>query len=197
MKVIGLTGGIGSGKSTVSAYLKEKGCPVVDADRIARTVTAQGSPVLAQLACEFGSDILFADGSLDRKKLGRIVFSDPRKKSRLDAITLGEVCDRIRGELERVKAESTAELVVLDVPLLFETGLDELADSVWVVDADDETRIKRICDRDHMSREEAENRMARQMPREERLLRADHVLDNSGDRSGLFAQVAGLMGELK
>lgn len=202
MKVIGLTGGIGSGKSTVSAYLKEKGCPIVDADKIAREITAQGSPVLAELVSVFGQEILLPGGQLDRKKLGSIVFADPQKKKLLDQITLGAVCEAIRAELAAIQAggaEPTREasFVVLDVPLLFETGLEELADSVWVVDAADETRIRRICDRDHMSRKDAENRMASQMSSEERRRRADRIIDNSGDLDQLYEQIERLMGETK
>lgn len=211
MNVIGLTGGIGSGKSTVSAYLKEKGCVIIDADKIARRVTEQGSPILDQLAAAFGQDILFSDGTLNRKKLGHIVFADPQKKALLDQITLGAVCGKIREELERVRKaaergekndgkdgeKSADEIVILDVPLLFETGLDELADSVWVVDAEDETRIQRICERDQMSREDAENRIASQMSREERCRNAGNVIDNSGDLDHLYEQIERLIGESK
>lgn len=203
MNVIGLTGGIGSGKSTVSSYLKEKGYTIIDADQIARRVTEPGSPILDQLAAAFGQDILFEDGSLNRKKLGHIVFADPEKKARLDQITLGAVCGKIREDLESVReaakgGKTDADgIVVLDVPLLFETGLDELADAVWVVDATDETRIRRVCARDQMSRQDAENRLASQMSREERCRRADSVIDNSGDLDHLYEQIERLIGELK
>ena len=193
MMVIGLTGGIGSGKSTVSDYLLRKGHAIVDADRIAREITEPGSPVLERLSAAFGPEIIDPNGNLDRKALGRIAFSDPEKKKRLDEITHGEILRRIERQVE----EFQGDLIFLDIPLLFETGLQRLADLVWVVDAEDEERIRRVRQRDGLSEEEIRNRIRRQMSREERCAKADKILHNSGAPEELYEQIDRLLGEIE
>lgn len=193
MRIIGLTGGIGSGKSTVSSYLKEKGYAIVDADQIAREIVEPGSPVLSQMVQAFGADILYENGALDRKRLGSIVFSDEEKKRILDGITHGEIESRIKESIRSF----TGEVLILDVPLLFEAGMERYADEVWVVDAEDEVRISRVMDRDGFTSEEVRSRMKKQMSREEKRRRGDRVLSNSGSREKLYDQIERLMGEGK
>ena len=199
MKTIGLTGGIGTGKSTVSRYLKTKGYKIIDADQIAREVVEPGQPALAALVSEFGQEILLEDGSLNRRELARLAFASPEGKAALDRITHGAIFARI-DELQAQYAEelaATADAVIfLDVPLLFETGFDRKADLVWVVDVPDEVRVQRVVLRDGLTEEEIWARIKNQMSREEKLDRADVVLDNSGTQEELFAQVDERLAEL-
>jgi len=199
MKVIGLTGGIGTGKSTVSRYLKTKGYGIIDADEIAREVVEPGTAALYQLVQRFGEEILTEDGSLNRRKLAQLAFAAPEGKEALDRITHGAIFARIdeqRAALEARLEGQPEALVFLDAPLLLETGLDRKTDLVWVVDVPDEVRIRRIMERDGWTREEILSRMKRQMTREERLSRADSVLDNSGTVEELYRQVDRLLAKL-
>ena len=199
MKTIGLTGGIGTGKSTVSRYLTTKGYKIIDADRIAREVVEPGMPALKALVEEFGPEILLEDGSLNRRELARLAFASPEGKKALDRITHGAIFARIE-ELQAQYAaeiEATADAVIfLDVPLLFETGFDRKADLVWVVDVPDEIRVKRVVLRDGLTEEEIWARIKNQMSREEKIARADVVLDNSGTPEELYAQIDLALAEL-
>lgn len=187
--IIGLTGGIGSGKSTVSHFLREKGYDVIDADAIGKEIVEPGSPVLQELTDAFGKDILFADGSLNRKLLADIVFPNPEKKQRMDQIMMDRICAII---VERAKASRTP-LTFMDVPLLFEVGLDKEAEEVWVVTADTDIRIARIMKRDNTDPVRIRERMNHQMKDEEKVARADHVLDNSGSREELENNIEELL----
>lgn len=196
MKLIGLTGGIGSGKSTVSDYLMAKGYPVLDADKISREIVEPDSPVLHRLVEVFGEGILKEDGSLDRKGMSAIVFVDEEKKMILERIMHKEV---LRITLERVEAiaqESRDAVIFIDAPLFFEADMDRYTEQNWVVDADDEIRIRRVMERSDLSREEVWQRIANQMSRQVRIHRATHVLDNSGSREMLYAQVDKLLESL-
>ncbi|MFD4550390.1 dephospho-CoA kinase [Streptomyces sp. NPDC058466] len=175
MLKVGLTGGIGAGKSEVSRLLVERGAVLIDADRIAREVVAPGTPGLAAVVDAFGEDVLAPDGSLDRPKLGSIVFADPEKLAVLNAIVHPLVGARSR-ELE--KAASEDAVVVHDVPLLAENGLASLYDVVIVVDARPETQLDRLVRLRGMAEEDARARMATQAPRDKRLEIADIVIDN-------------------
>ena len=186
---IGLTGGIGAGKSTVTDYLIEKGYKVIDCDKAAREVVEPGMPALGGLVSEFGDGILAEDGSLDREKTAELVFSDPEKRKKLDDITHSAIYDIIE---ERAK-EAGEGPVFIDAALIFESGLDRELDSVWVVTCDEETRKKRVALRDGMDEDMIEKRMKSQMPEEERIRRADEVLDNSGGVEELRAQVDDLL----
>ena len=203
MKIVGLTGGIGSGKSTVSDYLISKGFHVLDADRIAREIVLPGSEMLIRLAAVFGKKIIQKDGSLDRKKLGEIVFSDPKKRKALDGMMHTEILEliherilQIREETEK-SAEAAADpqqavrnkVIFIDAPLLFETGLDQSVEEIWVIDADEETRVRRIMERDGLKREEILDRIKSQMARDEKNRRADVILDNTGDAKALYRQI--------
>jgi dephospho-CoA kinase len=182
---IGLTGGIGSGKSTVSTLLAERGAVVVDADRIAREVVEPGSPGLAAVAEAFGEDVLMADGSLDRAALAAIVFAHPEARRRLDAI----VHPLVRARAAEIAAAAPSDAVVVnDVPLLVETGQAGAYDVVLVVEADPETRVARLVARG-LTADDARARMAAQATDEQRRAVADVVLDNSGSREELVTQV--------
>lgn len=177
MLLIGLTGGIGSGKSTVSALLARRGAIVIDADGITRELQQPGTPVLAAMVERFGPGILQADGSLDRQAVADIVFADAEALADLNRIVHPAVGLEIAQRLQR-EAE-TDHLVVLDVPLLVESGRDDLA-ALVVVDVDPEVALARLVEHRGMRADDALARMARQAPREERLSKADIVIDNSG-----------------
>ena len=193
MKVIGLTGGIGAGKSTDSDFLRQKGCRIIDADRIAHEITEIGSPVLSQIAEAFGAEMIRPDGSLDRKALAAAAFSDPKEKEKLEAITTARVVELIKGQLETLRAQDGAGLVFVDAPLLFEAGVDALTDQVWLVDADLQVRIARTMARDQAAREEVLRRIENQMPDEEKRARAQVIIDNSKGKDELYQRVEGLL----
>ena len=176
---LGLTGPTGAGKTTVARLLEQNGIPLVDADAIARTVTEKGSPVLSALADTFGKEILFPDGSLDRRALAAVAFSSKENTEKLNAVTHPAILARIR----RALADATGDAVVLDAPLLFETGLDALCDHTAAIVADEAVRLARITARDGISEEEAKKRMAVQPDTAFYADRADILLYNNGDRS--------------
>lgn len=176
---LGLTGPTGAGKTTVARLLEQNGIPLVDADAIARTVTEKGSPVLSALADTFGKEILFPDGSLDRRALAAVAFSSKENTEKLNAVTHPAILARIR----RALADATGDAVVLDAPLLFETGLDALCDHTAAIVADEAVRLARITARDGISEEAAKKRMAVQPDTAFYAARADILLYNNGDRS--------------
>jgi dephospho-CoA kinase len=180
-----LTGGIGSGKSTVSELLAARGAVIVDADRIAREVVEPGTPGLAAVVEAFGEQVLAADGSLDRPALAAVVFSDPAARARLDAIVHPLVRRR---SAELVAAAPAGAVVVNDVPLLVETGQAASFDVVLVVEADPETRVARLVQRG-LTEDDARARIASQATDEQRRAVADVVLDNSGTPEELAEQV--------
>lgn len=186
MVLVGLTGGIGSGKSTVSALLAEKGATVVDADAITREVQAKGQPVLAAIVERFGASVLTADGELDRPGLAAIVFGDDASLRDLNAIVHPAVGAEIARRLG--DAAEAGGVVVLDVPLLVESGRDDMA-ALIVVDLAPEVAVERLAAHRGMDAADAWARIARQASREERLARADIVIDNHGDPAALAARV--------
>jgi dephospho-CoA kinase len=192
MKVIGLTGGIGSGKSAVTDRLLEKGCAVIDADELAREAVAVGSEGLAAVVARFGEDVLLADGSLDRKGLAARVFSDEDARLALNALLHGRIDRELRARLARYR-EAGEAVVFLSVPLLIETGMQAGTDEVWLVDADEEERVRRVVRRDGMRPHEARLRIAAQMPASEKLKYASEVLDNSGTPDDLRRKVDALL----
>ncbi|GAA3171866.1 dephospho-CoA kinase [Streptomyces virens] len=193
MLTVGLTGGIGAGKSEVSRLLVECGAVLIDADRIAREVVEPGTPGLAAVVDAFGEEVLTADGSLDRPRLGSIVFADPDKRAVLNSIVHPLVGARSR-ELEQAAAEDS--VVVHDVPLLTENGLAPLYDLVIVVDASAETQLARLVGRRGMSEEDARARMAAQATREQRREIADIVIDNDVPLDELERRVKEVWAEL-
>jgi dephospho-CoA kinase len=186
--VVALTGGIASGKSTVSGLFRELGVPVVDADEIARELVEPGQPLLSSIVGALGQELLDAYGRLKRRKLREMIFSSPQVRAELEAITH----PRILEEAERQVFEVTAPYCILVIPLLAEIGGRETVDRVLVVDAETETRVQRVMDRDEMSREEVNAALAAQASQEARLAIADDVLDNSGDLASLPERVAAL-----
>ncbi|MFC7724486.1 dephospho-CoA kinase [Nocardioides sp. GCM10028917] len=190
---VGLTGGIASGKSTVSAVLAELGAVVVDADLIAREVVARGTPGLAAVVEEFGPDLLTPDGDLDRPAMGALVFADPDARRRLEAI-IHPLVHRRSAELEA--AAPAHAVVVHDIPLLAEVGRAGSFDAVVVVDAPAELQVQRMVEDRGWTREDAEARIAAQATREERLAIATHVVDNTGSLADLRRQVEAIHEEL-
>lgn len=194
MIVVGLTGGIGAGKSTVSPMLAERGAVIVDADKIARDLQAPGTPVLAAMAERFGDDIIAADGSLDRAAVATIVFNDKQALADLNAI----VHPAMQTEIQRqITAHADSDrVVVLDFPLLAENPREELAATI-VVDVDPDIAVERLVERRGMDADDARARMNSQISRADRLAQATHVIDNSGDLDALRPQVDALWAELE
>ncbi|ARF80832.1 dephospho-CoA kinase [Kitasatospora aureofaciens] len=193
MLKIGLTGGIGAGKSEVSRLFAAHGAVIVDSDLIAREVVAPGTDGLAAVLAEFGPQVLREDGTLDRPALGAIVFADPEKLRALNAI----VHPLVRARSAELEAAAAPDAVVVhDVPLLTENGLAPLFDLVVVVDADDEVRVERLVRLRGMAEEEARARMAAQASRADRLAIADLVIDNGGPLEALTARVDEVWAEL-
>jgi dephospho-CoA kinase len=191
---VGLTGGIGAGKSEVSARLAAQGAVVIDADAIAREVVEPGTEGLAEVVGAFGPGVLLPDGRLDRPRLGEIVFADPELRGKLNEIIHPRVGARM-AELER--EAGPASIVVHDVPLIAESGRTDAYDLVVVVDVPPRVQLDRLVRRRGMTREQAEARMAAQAGREQRLAIADIVIDNSGSLAELDRQVGDLWSELR
>ena len=189
MYVVAITGGIGSGKTTVANQFAALGIEVVDADLIAREVVGPGTPALTAIASHFGPGILDEQGRLDRRALRERIFSDPAAKSWLNAL----LHPIIRSEMLRQCAAVSSPYCLLVVPLLVENRLTELADRVLVIDVDEATQIERTCHRDGVSREQAQAILASQASRSERLAMADDVLDNqSGTTETIRARILAL-----
>lgn len=193
MPIIGLTGNIGSGKSTVSRRLKALGAQVIDADQVAREVVLPGTPALEELVASFGPGILNGSGELNRKKMGEIVFSDPQARTRLNEITHVRIKEAIRLKVEQFHAATTSPpgpgVLVIEAPLLIEVGLQLYVDEIWVVKIDEEKQIERISGRDSLSPAEAHSRIAAQLSQEEKLKYARRVIDNSGGPAETIRQV--------
>jgi dephospho-CoA kinase len=193
MLKVGLTGGIGAGKSEVSRLLAAYGAVVVDSDKIAREVVAPGTPGLAAVVAEFGPEVLTPEGALDRPRLGAIVFADPDRLAALNAI----VHPLVRARSAELEATAGPDSVVVhDVPLLAENGLAPLYDLVVVIDASEETRLDRLVRQRGMTPDEARARMAAQATREARLAVADLVIDNDGPMEALAPRVREVWTEL-
>lgn len=186
--ILGLTGGIASGKSTVSAYLAQNGALIIDADLIARQVVAKRSSGLKQIVAKFGEEILTASGELDRKKLGKLVFSNKELLKALTDITGPLIRAEILREIEAAK-KAQVKLVVLDIPLLFETGYQTLCDKVMVVTIPSEVQLERVMKRDNLSAAEARKRIANQLPASKRNELADVLIDNSKSVAETYQQV--------
>ena len=187
MLLVGLTGGIGTGKSTVARMLARRGAVVVDADELARRAVAPGTPGHAEVVARFGRDILAPDGSIDRKRLADVVFSDPAARRDLEAIVHPEVA-RMFAE-EAARHLGTDHVVVYVAPLLVETGRADEFDVLVVVTAPEEAQVERLVRERGMTEEEVRARIAAQLPQEEKAARADVVLDNGGPLEELERQV--------
>jgi len=187
-----LTGNIGSGKSTVAAMLRDAGIPVLDADRISRQVTAPGERAYDPVVLAFGKEIVRDDGSIDRKRLGEIVFSDPRLRSRLEAITHPAILEAMKEAIARIAREGH-RAVVVEAALIHESGRKGLFEAVISVTCDRETAISRLAARDGMTRGLAEARLRAQLPDDRKADASDYVIDNSGTLDETRRQVERIM----
>ncbi len=192
MKIIGLTGGIGTGKSTVSEYLKAACITIVDADQIAHDITAPGSIVVDKLAAVFGDDIVLEGHILDRKKLAAKAFASVENTKKLEDITHTAIKAEIARQLEEARSLKKS-IVVLDAPLLIESELHKLCDVVWVVTADMNVRISRIKARDGMTEAEIAARIDKQLTDSARNSYADELIDNSGGKEELYHNIERLL----
>ena len=185
--VIGLTGGIGCGKSLVSRYLQNKQYPVIDADQIARQIMEPGQLGLVRVREAFGDSVIQADGTLDRKNLGEIVFNDQAQLEKLNAITHPLIRQMLK---EAIQKHSAQEIVIVDVPLLFESGgYADWVDEIWVVTASLDQQLKRIMERDSLSAGQAQARIDAQWPIAKKVEMADFVIDNSRTMEQTYEQV--------
>jgi len=198
--LVGLTGGIATGKSTVSALLRQLGCEIIDADLLAREVVEPGQPAWTTIVAEFGQDVLTGDGTLDRKKLGAIVFADPERRRRLEAITHPAIRERFQARLDGLAEKGFTGIVIFDAAVLIESGNYKNMDRLAVVVTDEPTQMSRLRGRDGTDDAEGRRKIASQMPLSEKAKLADYVIDNSGDRHATAEQVrrvfAALMSEL-
>ncbi|OAS88820.1 MULTISPECIES: dephospho-CoA kinase [Metabacillus] len=193
--VIGLTGGIASGKSTVSDMLRKQGIRVIDADQIAREVVEIGKPAYEQIVKTFGQDILHEDKTINREKLGTLIFSEENKRQQLNKIVHPAVRKEMLKQTEEEKAHQ-AKIVVLDIPLLFESKLTYMVDEIIVVYVDEETQLKRLMKRNSYSEEEAKIRIGSQLPLKEKAELADEIIHNQGSIEETRAQVHELISKL-
>lgn len=192
MRIIGVTGGIGCGKSTVSRILTDLGAKVIDADRISRELLRKGEKAYDEVLAFFGDEIKDGKGELDRKRLAEVVFRNPDKLLALNGITHGYISERIRAGIEKIISEGKTEIIVIDVPLPVREGFLELADEVWTVTSDKERRVKRIIERSGMTREDILSRMEAQGREEAYTGIADEIIENDGSIEDLEKVVARL-----
>jgi dephospho-CoA kinase len=185
-RILGLTGGIATGKTTVANYLASAyNLPILDADIYAREAVSVGSPILLEIAQRYGKKILLADGNLNREKLGEIIFNNQEERNWVEGLIHPYVGDRLREEI----AISSAETLVLVVPLLFEAGMTKLVTEIWVVSCSEQQQLERLMQRNHLTLEQAQARIISQMPITEKIARADVVLDNSSTLEVLLKHV--------
>ncbi|MDR1196150.1 MAG: dephospho-CoA kinase [Endomicrobium sp.] len=184
--IIGLTGGIATGKSESAKYLKKMGAFIIDADEISHCLTAKGMPALDELVRYFGKGILRGDGALNRKKLAEIIFSDPESKLRVEKILHAYIISRIN-EIAAKKYKKYN--IIIDAPLLFEVGLDRICDKITVIWAPYDVQAKRLAARDGLNQEQVKKRIASQMPIEKKIKLADHVVDNTGSKADLGKKI--------
>lgn len=197
MKVIGLTGGIASGKSTVSRVLKKQGAKIIDADIIARDIVQPGCPALAEIEEAFGKEALLPDGGLDRAYLGKKVFQNKSLRNVLNCITHPKIREQIIEELKKIERESPEAIAVVDAPLLIEAGLFDMVDEVWLVALPEEMQVIRLMNRDELSQEEAKRRIGSQMSLAEKQKYAKHIIDTSGSIDDTVKQVVKLWKEAR
>ncbi|MFQ5466219.1 MAG: dephospho-CoA kinase [Thermodesulfobacteriota bacterium] len=195
--LVGLTGGVASGKSLVTEEFKRLGAHVIDADLIAREVVEPGSPAFRRITEAFGPEVIAPDGTLRRRHLASLVFGDPERLKRLNEITHPPIRRRIEEEVARTAALHPGEVVVIDAALLIENGLHKRVSRVVVVFAPEAEQVKRLITRDGLTEEEARGRLASQMPLSEKSSLADFVIDNSGDPDRTRARARAVFKELK
>jgi dephospho-CoA kinase len=199
--LVGLTGGIATGKSTVSAMFRALGCVIIDADVLAREVVEPGEPAYDDIVAEFGEGVLQPDRTLDRKKLGAIVFADPARRKRLEGMTHPRIRERFARRLQELTEQRFSGIVLFDAAVMIESGNHRNMDRLVVVATDEITQRARLRGRDGIGEEEAARKIASQMPVAEKAKLADHVIDNAGDRTATEVQVrrvhAALLAELQ
>jgi dephospho-CoA kinase len=195
MRIIGLTGGIASGKSTVSKILRSLGAVIIDADIVARRIMEPGQDTLEQVVEEFGRSILKDDGTLDRKLLGSIVFNNKERLDKLNSITHPEIRRMIEKQLEKITDSGRESIVVIDAAVLIESGMDNMVDEVWLVYVDFSTQVKRLVERDSITLPEAEARIRSQLPVEEKIKKSHRIIDNTGGLDSTREQVKDLWDE--
>ena len=184
--LIGLTGGIATGKSTVANYLATTyNLPILDADIYARDAVSVGSPILSQIAEKYGTEIILNDGNLNRVKLGEIIFNDPKERDWVESI----IHPYVRSCFDKAIKESSANTLVLVIPLLFEANLENLVNEIWVVSCSPQQQQQRLIERNNLTLEQAAARINSQLPIAEKIARADVVLDNSGNLESLLQQI--------
>ncbi|MFD4703475.1 dephospho-CoA kinase [Gottfriedia sp. NPDC058432] len=194
-KIFGLTGSIASGKSTVSNFLKELNVPIVDADIIAKEVVEIGQPAYKKIIEAFGSEILLESGEINRSFLGSIIFNNKEKRLQLNEIVHPEVRREMKEQADRYIKQGES-LVILDIPLLYEGNSIELVEKVIVVTVSEENQLKRLMNRNGLSKEDALLRIASQIPVKEKAARADYVIDNNGDIEDTKRQVKDLLNKI-
>ena len=195
MKVIGLTGGIASGKSTVAQFLKELGVVVIDADKVGHEVLSSDAEAKQEVVAAFGEGVLTPDGSISREKLGRIVFGNPESLLKLNMIMHPRIAERVKARLEGYR-KAGARVVVVEAPLLLEAGWASLVDEVWVTVASEATILKRLKERAGLSETESLERLRSQISVAERVRQADVIIDTDCDLGELKGRIAGLWQEL-
>lgn len=181
MMVIGLTGGIATGKSTVTEILKEFNTLIIDADIIARQIVEVGKPALNEIVHVFGKEILTDEGQLDRKKLGKLVFNDEKNLEKLNRITHPKILNEIQRKIATLRKTTAYPIVIIDAALLIEMNMTGLVDEVWLVVANQEQQIRRIIHRDHLTEEEALKRIQSQMDTKVKMQYADVIIENNED----------------
>ena len=187
MLIIGLTGGIGSGKSTVTKLFSSHGVPIIDADTIARQVTAPGQPALREICALFGEEMIDDDGQLKRRQLRKIIFSNPQKRAQLEAILHPIIQQRM---LEQAAiASQHAAYTILSIPLLLESGWQQLLDRILVIDVSEQSQLQRTMQRDNIDKKTAQAIINAQINRQDRLLAADDIIDNEGSIDELQQQL--------
>jgi dephospho-CoA kinase len=184
---VGLTGGIASGKSTVSKYLKELGALIIDADKIAHSLMKPEKKLWQRVVEEFGEKILLDNNTIDRKKLGEIIFNNSKAKARLDEITHPIIIAKIEEEMEQLSQEN--DILIVDVPLLIEADMIDLFDEIWLVYVDQNVQVQRLMDRDKIDYQKAISKINSQMPLEEKKRYADRIISNNGTEEELKAEV--------
>jgi dephospho-CoA kinase len=193
IRIIGIAGGIGSGKSTATDYLRSKGYTVIDADEVSHAVTETGKPALAEIAAAFGAQSIRPDGSLDRKYIADIVFRDSEKLQTLNAILHqyidAEITDMLQSARQAGCSHPISDLIFLSAPLFFEAHYELRTDQVWLISASDEIRVKRAAARDHADEAAIRARMAKQMPESERIEKADVVIENNQTPEALYKAI--------
>lgn len=194
--IIGLTGGIATGKSTVTGMLRERGIPVIDADQIAREVVEPGKPAYAAIVQHFGREVLQPDETLDRKRLGEIVFSDESQRQKLNAIVHPEV-RRVMLEEAKAAEQNGAPIVFMDIPLLFESKLQYMVEKIAVVYAPPDMQLARMMERDELEEEQAVKRLRAQFPIDQKKQEADFLIDNSRTREETEKQVEDMLAKLR